>query len=268
MKVFHIKRYILTVLVLIFYGCGPLTSMVNEKENYKETINGFIIVNNGKQLLAVSNDYQYLFNLSEELKTILLSKNRKDLNLIAKFSTFKMLNHEDIEGSYYLSYETNKYLPTEVENWFFNSGFSREEEKFPSSKSMSKFEKVLVYKKEEKIIGKRYLSDDKITKKLSKFNSEYNVKIVYDKKYLNDEDKRTILTPITYVLDTALLTAASAVWISTYGIVVVGASPFFIKGYVSEPYEIEGDKKESLYDKYKVSSKYELKNSVDILKNK
>lgn len=251
--------YIITIL-FIFSGCGPLTYNLNINKGYNENIEGFILLKEGKQLLAVSNKYNYIFDISEELKSILTSKYRKDLKLKAEFSPFYIKNHINIEGEYSILYTTKKHLPLEIEDWFFDSGFTKKIQKLPTTKSQLKMQNKLVYTKKEKLYGKRYLPDENLTKEITtKFNNKYNrIQIFYDKEYVNDEETRKYLTPITIVLDTALITAWIASIVVVYGYAIPSIGIMATIEHNRDPYKIQGIQTESLYKKYKVSSKFEF----------
>ncbi|MDD2698991.1 MAG: hypothetical protein PHF17_09345 [Arcobacteraceae bacterium] len=250
----YFKILLFLLISLSFSGC--FTGVVNQHKHYFEEIEHFGIINN-HQILAISNKYNYLIDISPELKDILTSSYRKDLNITARFDSFEIKSHMKIEGGYTISYETEKYLPIDTENWFFNTGFTKKEIRVPHNKNLLKFHKKFLYTKQEKLFGKRYLLDANLTKQIKpeKFNKNYkDLYIYYDGAYENDEETRKLLTPIATVLDVASVGAVIAI----YGLGFLGVGMIYTIGYHNFPYEIEGNPTISLYQKYNVKSKYEL----------
>lgn len=250
------KAIFLTIVLLSFAACTPFTNSLYEQKNYREDIKGFLLLKEGKQLLAVSNKYNYIFDISSELKNILSSRYRKDLEIEAQFSSFKITNHINIEGKYTITYKTSDHLPKEIENWFFETGFVK---KIVTNVVKGAKQKELIFVKKEKLYGKRYLPDAKLSKFVKeKFNKEYkSIYIYYDGEYINDEDTRKFLTPITVALDVSLITA----FVVSSVVVFAPMTPalLIVGSLEKEPYPINGSQTKSLYEKYKVSSKYELR---------
>lgn len=244
------------VIIVFLSGCGPFSSAVMKRENYNEEIKGFVLLDNNR-ILAVSNKYNYIFDISNELKSILTSPYRKDLNLKATLSSFIIKNYINIEGSYEIVYKSDKYLSNELENWFYNNGFERTTKNFlPKGGNGITFQKNYVYKKKEKLKGKRYLLDKRFEEhKFSKFNKDYkHIRVIYDGAYVNDEKVRKYLEPVATVVDVTLITTS---FIVVFGPIIPIGIPAIISNQF--PREIKGERVESLYDKYNVKSKYELK---------
>lgn len=202
------------IFSLLFSGCA--TKELWSNENYKESVETFLISKDKKQLVVIGKKYHYIFDLDDRLKDILESEKRKKLKVF--FQDFQLISNENIQGKYALYYHTDrKELKNDEDyKWFESKGFK-------DSDDNSIFSDKLKYVLIGKLKGKRYNPDGVMIPNSKKFNQPYCVRI-YEHYYKYDEDTRLKNTPITVTVDSVVTTAVTALFVAL--IVSTGQSPF------------------------------------------
>lgn len=193
------------IISLLFSSCAH--KALWSKKRYNESVKNFLISEDGKKLVVISQKYHYIFDIDKSLKQILLSKHKQ--NIIANFSTFELNKDRNINGSYYLKYELEKYFSEEEKitfdkntNWLIKNGFKKHKDQFSTNK--------IIYTFQSQLTGKRYIANN-ITVPNNSFNKQYTIII---EEYEYTKDTREILSPVAYTVDGVLIVGGVALFIA------------------------------------------------------
>ena len=180
---------IVTLLFCLFNLSGCMTSFMWEKgePTYSQTsdiVDSFLVAKDGQQLIVVSEKYHYVFKISDDLRSILLSEQRKYIRPI--FSSFELDHNNIIKGNYVLNYE-NKNDPS-----------SNPDKTILIGNTNFKFGRYYGY-----LVGIRYSSKEPIPTEY-KFNRPYKISIIEEDSTDSTTVAKVLATPFTLAADTVM----------------------------------------------------------------
>lgn len=186
MKNPKIHLLLLVFIGLIITACTPLTHSLFDDKTYTEKVTSFLVSEDSRQLIVVSEKHHYIFAIDDELGHFLTSSARTKYadKLRPSFqSAHVYAETNDVQIRFSIWYEDKgRKLPDELRELGFEHT------------SMSKSLK-----------GKRYQAKESLPDKY-KFNNEYEI-YVTEKLSSRDKAMRVPLTPLTLTGD-AIITIA------------------------------------------------------------
>ena len=195
---------IMLILVVLF-SCSAHTYNLWKENEYTEEISHLLITEDGKNIVFVGSNYDYIFKnqklLSELLQSNVVGFIKYNVNNI-----FEVNEKNEIKGKYKAVCNCEKANKNQ-KMWFKIRGFKKENNK---------------YYKEDEIIGTRYKSYNQPIKKYEKLDKK--ISVVIKEKYPNSKIlEKAVMTPLALVTDTV----ETVVW----GSLLIVASPVIAVQY-------------------------------------
>lgn len=197
-----IKFLALTALLLFNSGCVLFTPMLwKEKIQYKETIQGYLISNDGKKVVFLGEKYHYIFDdESGEIKQLLQWKQKLSMSIY----NFKAVSKNNVELGIAL-HSHNNPSSEEID--------SLKKLGFTEGKLVGISKDIFFYKKYLHLSGTRYLPKEGVNYTINS-TMKYNVTVeegYYGK--IKDASKKIALTPIAVAADTILIAGITLAFI-------------------------------------------------------
>lgn len=141
-------------------GCNqtPTRTAVWEK-TYIDDIYQFLVSADGSNLIFIGIKYDYLFTNNDELKNVLLWKDRQILHVDFE-EKFIVTDSNEVLGNYTLFCNSTNLNPDQI-HWLENNGFI---------KSLST-DNNMVYVKKTSLNGKRYQSNQVIQPEINEYSN-------------------------------------------------------------------------------------------------
>lgn len=206
----YIKIFIINFIFAVLLGGCTAISLWERNPIYTDTINRFLVTEDGKKLVFIGEKYHYVFDSQKTLRQILLWKDR--MLLEAKLNEkFIVDNSNNISGTLQVICKCKNATAIQF-SWIENIGFK----KVPVSGSQFD-EKEILYILDIRLSGVRYLAKDLALDNYAKLNKTYEV-YIEEPKSTSGIIGRAMLTPIVVAAD---------------GIVTIGLSTLFVIGLPS-----------------------------------
>lgn len=189
----HSRRRFLTLAVvtaapLTISGCATQYVWEDVKDrHYVETPRAFMISEDKAKLVVFSDDYHYIFELSETLETSLDAELHE--YVFAQFDHFTVDAMRNVEGTY--SVQIKKGAPLEIRKRAIEKGFSLDPE-------------ALALTRKGSLSGKRYHANNvKPAKSTISPNRDYRINVT-ENPSLARTAGTVMITPVTVAVDGAL----------------------------------------------------------------
>lgn len=178
-------RFFVLIYCLLLTGCTHL--LWENKDSYLETVVGFYLVEDEHKVLAVGENYSYMFEIQPDMYGAIKLSNEIDFTL--KFESFSLNEKNIISGHIELS--------VAPENLSENQKLTLSKLGFKNSPP-----KTALYIG-NKISGIRYIGEGSLP--ATKFENDYKVTVEIPDTYLRSTGK-VIATPATLTFDVLVMT--------------------------------------------------------------
>lgn len=155
-----LKLSFFVLFTSLMSGCNqtPTRTAVWEK-TYIDDIYQFLVSDDGSKLIFIGIKYDYLFSNNDELKNVLLWKDRQMLHVDFE-EKFVISDSNTVLGNYTLFCNSTNLNPDQI-HWLENNGFN---------KSLSA-DNNIIYIKKASISGKRYETNEIINSEINEYSN-------------------------------------------------------------------------------------------------
>lgn len=197
-KIFRVfsKRCFFAVLIcLLQVGCASFK--LAEDTEYKETVEHFLMTEDGKKVVFLGKKYHYIIDASPELNSLLSWHNR---HLIQPYFKLLEVDRENQLTGFYELYVSTENLPKTEVRWLEQQGLEKSTDS------------SLVLK--NKIIGVRYTAKKLSSKQLSeKMSKSYSMTISTPRSRLT----KAALSPLAIAVDGVIVLTMVPLAVITLG---------------------------------------------------
>jgi hypothetical protein len=202
------------LFLCVMSGACLTMAMYNQKKApLNEEISGFLVTENGQQIVFIGKHSHYIFPLPDDLKQILAWSGHAQLD--AKPSNFVISRGNTIKGTYTLTLQNGEVLTLDDQSFLRSHGF-REEIHHAEMKRIFLDANQLLQSKQrlpDDYDYQRYTYLGHLTQgtvydagkfelpQLQSFKTPYQLFITYDYASVGQVVGRTLLTPITVAAD-------------------------------------------------------------------
>jgi hypothetical protein len=155
-----IKLIFFVLFTTLMSSCTPTpTRTAVWEKTYIDDIYQFLVSDDGSNLVFIGIKYDYLFSNNDELKNVLLWKDRQILHVDFE-EKFIITDSNKVLGNYSLFCNSANLNPDQI-HWLENNGFN---------KSLST-DSNIIYVKKTSINGKRYQSNQIIKPEINEYSN-------------------------------------------------------------------------------------------------